>query len=332
MQNARLQFQTKLPPGWKAEWNSERKCFYFIDPTGKCTWTDPRDPKKSTPTRYTGNVYSNDIWTMSRQPLTQNTAHYNMDMENLNSLGSNRATPNVSAARMQQSKNNRPQPQTRGKFYCGCFSTRRSCLLSCGIIWFFILTGIGAALFFLWPRYPTVKVGDPYLIDSISALQVIAGKEKSGDLTQIAVTMAVDISVYSPNYEDIFVNNLEFTGYLVDPSTNAAIKSAPASGVSNNINFKAKSTTDFTLQFTITDSLLGTVSSYESLVASDAFIHALDTDCKTASGTLTLTYSIELTLALISWTGFKPTTTGTVKIPCPATAVSLAKSLGFTST
>ncbi|KAJ3014642.1 UNVERIFIED_CONTAM: hypothetical protein HDU68_000190 [Siphonaria sp. JEL0065] len=317
---ARLQFQsihkqTPLPQGWRAEWSSHHKCFFFVDTNGTCTWNDPRERAVVTPRNALANANTPRIETLERKELLNETPD----------------TTNVDFPTTRYPANNNRYPQNNNllhkqRYCCGAFSTRRNCCIFVWIIVVVILVGFGVAAYFLWPRTPTIIIGAPYFPSGISPVQYVAGTSKNP--AQFAINLAVDVKVYSPNNVDIFIDKIEFNGLILNSATNTPITSAPANGIATRINFPPKRETSFTLPFTVGHPInVGT--SLSMLVGTDELMNTISTRCASASGTLDMTYSVKLTIQAISWTGFKPTSTGKFKVQCPTTAADIGKLFGL---
>ncbi|KAJ3281426.1 hypothetical protein HDU76_008931, partial [Blyttiomyces sp. JEL0837] len=105
------------------------------------------------------------------------------------------------------------QPYRKPQRYCcGCFRTRGGC---CAFWWTFILLiviGMGVAGYFLWPRIPTFTVSDPYIPNNVSPVSYTGSMSTASPSNPYTVmfNLAVNISVYSPNYESIKVDSLNF--------------------------------------------------------------------------------------------------------------------------
>ncbi|KAI9336692.1 hypothetical protein BDR26DRAFT_935859 [Obelidium mucronatum] len=305
---ARLQFQsirkqTPLPSGWRAEWSSHHKCFFFVDPNGTCTWKDPRERDMET----SQNTLANTSAASGIGSLTRKET----------SIGSTPSTLDLPP---------RIPPLNSRRYCCGAFSTRKNCCIFVWVIILVILAGLGTATFFLWPRAPTITIGSPYFPAGISPVQYVAATTTTP--AQFAINLAVDVKVFSPNYADIFVDKIDFTGFILNSAPNTPITTAPAHGIATNINFPPKRETQFTLPFTVGHPM-NVGSSLSLLVGTDELMNTISTRCATESGTLDMTYSVKLTVKVIAWTGFKPTTTGKLNVKCPATAASIGALFGL---
>ncbi|KAJ3201807.1 hypothetical protein HDU82_007861 [Entophlyctis luteolus] len=327
-----------LPPGWKAEWSAVAKCFVFVDSSGKYTYTDPRETSRATAGAATAPPQALHSSHTAFQPRvvatakTRQTPHartqqqHQADVDDAATLTNASAGPawrTSAAAFAAEASDKRPS-----RYCCGCFRTRRGCLCTCGGVALAIVAALALALFFLWPRYPNITISAPFVPAGTSPVQIA----HAGSQTSVALNAAVDISVYSPNYEDIFVDSLTFVGFLLDPTTAAPIKSAPVTGNTNNINFKAKRTTTFELPFSVTHSFtVADGATLADLEQSDPLLSALASACASSSGNLQLSYTVQLSIALISWTGYRPSTSGKASFACPMTVDDLATQLGLRS-
>ena len=94
----------------------------------------------------------------------------------------------------------------------------------CCLFFLLVLAGIGAALFFLFPRMPTLKISDPYFPDTAKGFKIPktgAGSAwkpgfntegsiltTSSDPFKMQIGLGVNISVFSPNYVAFTVKRL----------------------------------------------------------------------------------------------------------------------------
>ncbi|KAI8612244.1 hypothetical protein BC830DRAFT_1171229 [Chytriomyces sp. MP71] len=65
---------------------------------------------------------------------------------------------------------------------------------------------------------------------------------------------------------------------------------------------------------------IATATVFIALVGSDEAINAVVNQCSGTGNKLPISYTIQLTIAAISWTGFRPSTSGKAQIPCLTTA------------
>ncbi|KAI8616818.1 hypothetical protein BC830DRAFT_167332 [Chytriomyces sp. MP71] len=321
-----LRAQAPLPAGWRAEYSSQHNLFYFVSPDGSKTWTDPREGANFEPEVAVTTTASHDF--QITRSGTNNTARH--------LLGDKPGSPphvspllhgsRISQARTETYRNRRRQPLPINRRHCFCFHTRSSCCKFWIVFTVFLLACLGVAAYFLWPRSPNVTISEPYLLPNVSPIE-IAGSSPSHASTAspstLVLNMAVDVTVYSPNYEDIYVNTIHFMGHLVSPNTGIDIADAPINGLASNVNFRGKHTTTFTMPFAVTHEI-STATVFSALVGSDEAINAVVNQCSATGSKLPISYTIQLTIAAISWTGFRPSTSGKAQIPCPATAKSLA--------
>ncbi|KAI8830444.1 hypothetical protein BJ741DRAFT_358787 [Chytriomyces cf. hyalinus JEL632] len=329
-----LQAQRPLPNGWRAEWSSNHNCFYFVDPSGACTWHDPRD---SPPIQAAASAAS-----VASKPMSQLQDKQSDQVRRPNSAAAtaaafqtaSHAAPSRNSTAVINSIHRPLNAQTTAarqrtldpkKKFCGCFSTRSSCCIFWSVFTFILLAGIAVAGFFLWPRSPTVTISEPYIPSTIAPIQIAGSSLASASASNpatIILNMAVDVTVFSPNYIDIFVSKISFQGQLINPLTNTNMDSAPVNGIATNVNFRSKKTTAFTLMFTVTHPITSGAA-LQILTGTDEVIHTVVNECSSSNGKLPMAYNIQLSISAISWTGFKPMSSGKASIPCPASATEL---------
>jgi hypothetical protein len=119
----------------------------------------------------------------------------------------------------------RRQTTRRRRRFCCCFRTRRGCIITILLITVIFLGGLGAAAFFLWPRAPVIVVSDPYSLSNVEALTQAGDLANASPSAPYSFTLnfGVDMSVYSPNYEDVKVNQLTInvceTSFVLENAT-----------------------------------------------------------------------------------------------------------------
>ncbi|KAI8905000.1 hypothetical protein EDD86DRAFT_220204 [Gorgonomyces haynaldii] len=126
-----------------------------------------------------------------------------------------------SRGRMENPKHARVQSRIHTekvrRYCCGCFSKRSTCCAVWLSIVFVILALLGVAGFLLYPRFPTLEISDPFSPPGSQGLQI----SPSGSLTDnlrnasperpfsMSIPYAVNVSLYSPNYIDIYTSVME---------------------------------------------------------------------------------------------------------------------------
>ncbi|KAI9352999.1 hypothetical protein DFJ73DRAFT_759787 [Zopfochytrium polystomum] len=217
-----------------------------------------------------------------------------------------------------------PVPPSNGRgvakerrYCCGCFRTRGGCC-AFWLIFIIVLLGIlGGLVYFLFPRIPTVVVSDPHVISNVQTVETNGTLSTASSSTPftIRINLGVDISVKSDNYEDIGVSKITFSGNLLSES-GSAMSDTPINGIAKNVNFKGKSTTNFTLPFTMTHDVT-TSGSITTVVTQDSALMVLYNSCVRNTGDLQISYNVETYIDAISWTGYKPSFNGKATFPCP---------------
>ncbi|KAJ1554565.1 hypothetical protein HK405_004679 [Cladochytrium tenue] len=214
-----------------------------------------------------------------------------------------------------------PTPQRR--YCCGCFRTRRGCCTFWGFFIFLILCALGVVVYFLFPRIPSVTVGSPVAstsTDVITTTGSLSSASSSSPYT-ISFNLQSSITVKSDNYEDIAVSSVVFSGSLLDFS-GSTLSDSTLNGTSSNVVIKGKSTTNFTMPFSMVHKVT-TSGDLATVVESDDTLFVLYTACSSSSTKkLQISYTVTVTIDAISWTGYKPSTSGTASFACPVSALS----------
>ncbi|KAI9346245.1 hypothetical protein BDR26DRAFT_1005393, partial [Obelidium mucronatum] len=200
--------------------------------------------------------------------------------------------------------------------YCCCFKTRKGCCLTVSLIVFLILAGLGVAAYFLWPRIPNVKISEPFLNPNTIPFTA------SGSLTTasaqqpfvVQINLAVNVNVFSPNYESITVNNVLFSGQLLGTDDKTPIPNANVNGQSGSVTFAANKDTQFMMPLTVMYSLS---KPGLSGVASDPALSLFASKCTGSGSSIKMAYTVSINLAILSWTGYKPSFSGTTQFACP---------------
>ena len=97
-------------------------------------------------------------------------------------------------------------PKKRASYCCGCFSSRRGCLAVCIPVWLFVILALAISGYFLFPRFPTIQIGTPYVLDSKQAFQYNA--TDSGQLNAISYDLMLNFTVTSNNYWDYYASSI----------------------------------------------------------------------------------------------------------------------------
>ncbi|KAI8848097.1 hypothetical protein BC829DRAFT_394731 [Chytridium lagenaria] len=213
-------------------------------------------------------------------------------------------------------------PPRRIRRYCCCFRTRGGCCAAFCCFFLIIIIGLVLLGFFAFPRQPKVIISDPYIPVGSKGFQEIGEVgEASKEKPFVAVfDMAINGSVYSPNYFSLQVDEINIRGNLIDEQGNKT-ENAVAGGSVFNTNFKAFENTTFVLPITLNY----TVTAPENLLTDKSIILMLKS-CGVFPGShkkdLKLEYTTTFTIPFLQWTGYKPSFTGKLNFPCPNTAAN----------
>ncbi|KAK9765673.1 hypothetical protein K7432_005794 [Basidiobolus ranarum] len=192
---------------------------------------------------------------------------------------------------------------------CCCCRTRKSRCI-CAIITVLILIGIAIALYFCIPRgMPDVSLENFTILD----LDAKEAELKSASHMILPKVLTLDVDLYlktqNPNLIPIKVNDILVNAYYV--GENLKIKVAQGS-LPAPVTFKPNSNTIFTLPL----KLAFNTTDNESLWA----IRDLLDRCGITGPNkqqLIISYDAEITVALISWLGIKPTISNDIRFDCP---------------
>lgn len=217
------------------------------------------------------------------------------------------------------------------RFCCGCFASRRSCCGCFCIIFLLLIVGLGVAVFFIFPRMPTVKVGEPYFTSSSdpSSAFAISGSPLTASASSpftLTFNLQSDVSVYSPNYIDFALNFVSLSGNLENSSKQNYFSNVPVTGQANNVDIKSFATTNFTLplqvKYTTTTplSLSSPDPALASLLSSCSFMQSGSSN---SNNNIILGYQVKISAKLLAWTGFVPSFNSSSSFPCPSSLTSL---------
>ncbi|KAJ3191490.1 hypothetical protein HK101_007672 [Irineochytrium annulatum] len=237
--------------------------------------------------------------------------------------------------------------------YCCCFRTRAGCGTTMCCLVIFILAGLAVGGYFLWPRWPTVTVSDPYARTDGTPVFQSSGSAFTASKTQpftLGFNLVVDVNAFSPNYEDINVDVLSFDGKLLDLDGVKVLPGAIVAGTDRNIMFPHGKSTKFQLvgafnnwpftiviikvvvvvmimqPITLSYTLTTPVISLSGLAGTDEVVNTLLTSCGIggAGRNLNVDYTVSVSIGVISWTGYKPSFSGKLNFACPVSSSALS--------
>ncbi len=87
---------------------------------------------------------------------------------------------------------------------CCCFQTKRGSVVTLTTI----LLGLGLVLFFLFPRIPSFKIGDPFVNDQ-NGLRFNVSNDRI--VTAMSYQIAINFTVESKNYFDFYTSSIIVT-------------------------------------------------------------------------------------------------------------------------
>ena len=211
-------------------------------------------------------------------------------------------------------------PNTKPRKYCCCFSSKRS-LGICALVTFLILVGISLTLYFLFPRVPSATFGPAN--DKSSYFDSLQATTKEANLTLgvlragpsnplvVVLTLSFSLSVYSPNYIDIYANAITSQLNLVN-NDGSLVPNIQGTNQLKDVNFKRLANTTVTSNAYLTYNLTTPINQ----LSSDPTIVFLVNNCVKAQNMVKLRYSTELDFRILAWTGIKPVISGDVSTEC----------------
>ncbi|KAI8834651.1 hypothetical protein BJ741DRAFT_609618 [Chytriomyces cf. hyalinus JEL632] len=216
------------------------------------------------------------------------------------------------------SRRERRRTNDSGRRFCCCFRTRGGCCFVIISIVILILGGLGVAAYFLWPRVPSIDISEPYVAPNVTPLTVSGSLGSATTTTPftLQLRLAVDVSVFSPNRITYVVNNIVFAGALLDIDGVTTIPNANVNGNVANVEFPPEKKVMFTMPLELMYSI---TSAQTVLMGGDKALNVFQTRCGAGgSGKLGLKYTVSVNLAILAWTGYKPSFAGTTSVPCSA--------------
>jgi hypothetical protein len=160
-------------------------------------------------------------------PMTEKSRHFDPELQ---------TSPSIS------------QPKKR--YCCGCFSSRKGCILTWFFISFLILVAIGLTLFFCWPRIQSVSVGQ---IQSPSGNQLffnnsiqdpIQALKQASTSSPFIVTapLLLPLTIVSESYISYTLSDIQLILKLLN-NVNKPLESFSGTGNSNRVEIEAKKST-----------------------------------------------------------------------------------------
>ncbi|KAJ3107953.1 hypothetical protein HDU96_007714 [Phlyctochytrium bullatum] len=203
---------------------------------------------------------------------------------------------------------------------CCCFRTVGGCCATFCIIIVLLLVGLGVLGYFAFPRKPDVVVSDPYVPVGTAGFRETGAFDKASKSAPyiLSFQLALNVSVNSPNYFSLKVDEINIKGNLVDDQ-GKKIERVGANGQTTNVNFKAFENTTFVLPLALNYTTTDT-----SDLLNDKVLSMILDSCgilpNAKKRDLTLDYEVSLKIPLISFTGYVPSFTGRKNFACPSSA------------
>ncbi|KAI9292527.1 hypothetical protein K502DRAFT_351927 [Neoconidiobolus thromboides FSU 785] len=216
---------------------------------------------------------------------------------------------NSGRERMSIDENGIPQKKRNCcvRFCCCCCLSRKGALL-CGVITLILLGGIGAAIFFLFPRIPSFEFKQLSYQDgsSITSSSLTDKISHSSDGV-VSIPLALNLDIKSQNYINIAVSNITIDAKLNNSPIGQGYLPRP-------VSINAMATTPFTLPFTLFYNTKDT--SKENLATASILKSSCNSDASKRKP-LTINYDAKLYIDLIKWTGYVPQINNNFNFDCP---------------
>jgi hypothetical protein len=205
----------------------------------------------------------------------------------------------------------------KAKRCCCCFKTCWGCCL----MFMLILIAIGVALYFIFPQIPSIDVSEPYIPAGSSGLtingQPVAIVDAATVLNSrnfnLSLSMAGDVSIFSPSFINFGVRTLEL---YVQPKLEdgSMLPNFIGFGKRNDLRFPSRTTTNFTIPINL--SYNASINAF-SLI-SDPALQLFSRAClATSQAKIPVQVRARLEISALSWTGFWPSFSWETQQSCP---------------
>ncbi|TPX63624.1 hypothetical protein SpCBS45565_g06471 [Spizellomyces sp. 'palustris'] len=139
---------------------------------------------------------------------------------------------------------------------CCCIPRSRRGKKGCAAIVVLLLVGLGLVGFFFFPRIPDIKF-ENLALANLPANELMQFKlpDATDNTFSASLMLTMTISLKSDNYYAIYLKQLDVTAFVDTSSPTSSVKPARqpiGKGTRNNVRFPSRSTTEFSLNFTLT--------------------------------------------------------------------------------
>lgn len=202
------------------------------------------------------------------------------------------------------------QQKKRNRACCCCCHTRVGALC-CALLMVSFILGLALAVFFLWPRIPNIQLHSITQQGTSTAIQSAGFSQlfKTTPTGTLQANVQINLIVTNPNYIDLVISSLKLTGGL--HSSALTLPEFLTGNISRSITLLAQNKSPFNIPVQLT-----IPTNHGPSLAGLAQICAERQD-------ISIPYTIKLSLALLSWTGYHPTVSDSYSFPCPWTIPTL---------
>ncbi|KAJ9049053.1 hypothetical protein DSO57_1028562 [Entomophthora muscae] len=198
----------------------------------------------------------------------------------------------------------------RNRACCCCCRTRLGALC-CALMMVGLILGLALATFFLWPRIPNIQLHSITQQGTSTSIQnsSFSNLFKSTPDNTLQANVQINLIVTNPNYINLVITSLKLTGGLHSSAIN--IPEFLTGGISRSISLIAQKKSPFNIPVQ-----LAFPSNHATALVSLAQVCAEKQE-------ISIPYTIKLSLALLTWTGYQPSVSDTYSFPCPWTITAM---------
>ena len=154
---------------------------------------------------------------------------------------------------------------------------------------------------------------------SLTNAQSFLGSVNDQNPLSLTYEMGFNVTVESRMYVDVLLSQVTYMGTLLSAQGNE-FPNVSLDGATSNLVVQSRENSTFPLVATTryqTTSVVG--------LATDPALQAMLSQC--AAQALSFRFKVVLSIAAISWTGYRPTIERDIKTPCPPSAESFIASI-----
>ncbi|KAJ3326285.1 hypothetical protein HDV06_000161 [Boothiomyces sp. JEL0866] len=187
------------------------------------------------------------------------------------------------------------------KKYCCVFESKQNCVRSVLLALFLFVLSLIIVGIILYPKIPKIDIEAPYVLNPSNALHVNFSPK---GLDSITLQIAVDYTVHSENYYNVFVSKittrLDLSYFDFTPCNNSY-----GDGVLRNTNYPGKTATKYTMPILITYKYddHGTHNDPTLFVINNTILAE-------STKPVYISYAVDIDIPVLSWTGYIISKTG----------------------